>query len=84
MPPPGGMQRIVLRGQHHRKHCSQVFSALISNSGDDCAWLPQDHLIVTIQLVGDELREYFDVGDPFSLWLGGDIGRGIVTRRLFV
>jgi hypothetical protein len=26
----------------------------------------------------------FDIGSRFSLWLGGDVGRGEVTRRLHV
>jgi hypothetical protein len=39
---------------------------------------------MTIVLVGDNPREYFDVGDEFAFWLGGDTGHGVVTRRLFV
>ena len=34
--------------------------------------------------VGGDTSEYFDIGDHFALWLGSDIGRGIVTRRLFI
>jgi len=41
-------------------------------------------MVVTIALVGDEPREYFEAGDSFGLWLGNDLGRGVVTRRLFV
>jgi hypothetical protein len=28
--------------------------------------------------------EYFEIGDSFAFWLGHDLGRGVVTRRLFV
>ncbi len=41
-------------------------------------------MIVTIVLVGDDPREYFEAGDSFALWLGSDLGRGVVTRRLFI
>jgi hypothetical protein len=41
-------------------------------------------MIMTIVLAGDEPREYFEVGDAFTVWPGRDLGRGIVTRRLFV
>jgi hypothetical protein len=41
-------------------------------------------MVVTIVLVGDEPREYFEAGDSFGLRLGSDLGHGIVTRRLFV
>jgi hypothetical protein len=34
--------------------------------------------------MGDDPREYFEIGDSFAFWLGHDLGRGVVTRRLFV
>jgi len=30
------------------------------------------------------VTDYFGVGGHFDLWLGNDIGQGVVTRRLFV
>ena len=27
---------------------------------------------------------YLEIGSHFSLWLGGDVGQGVVTRRLHV
>jgi hypothetical protein len=47
-------------------------------------WSDDDLLIMTIVLVGDEPREYFEAGDTFTVWMGRDLGRGIVTRRLFI
>jgi hypothetical protein len=41
-------------------------------------------MVLTIVLVGDEPREYFEAGDSFGLGLGGALGRGVVTRRLFI
>jgi hypothetical protein len=56
---------------------------LVTKNGGDPAW-PDGHMVVTIVVVGDQPREYFEAGDSFGLWLGNDLGRGVVTRRLFV
>jgi len=40
--------------------------------------------LVTMRLAGDDVASYFGIGGHFDLWLGDDIGQGIVTRRLFV
>jgi hypothetical protein len=74
----------VVRGQHHTTHTSQVFGALVTNHGDDIPRADPNHMIVTVMLIGDEPREYFDIGDQFALWSGHDVGHGVVTRRLFV
>jgi hypothetical protein len=37
-----------------------------------------------MRLAGDDVASYFGIGGHFDLWLGDDIGQGIVTRRLFV
>jgi hypothetical protein len=88
----GQTRRLVVRGHHHdmvrgeryETGPSKFFSALATSNGEEARWSDDDHLIMTIVLVGDEPREYFDVGDSFTVWLGRDLGRGIVTRRLFI
>jgi hypothetical protein len=30
------------------------------------------------------VSDYLDIGSHFSLWLGADVGQGIVTRRLHI
>ncbi len=82
--PEGEMRRTVVLGQNHQTHGSQVFSALVTNNGEGSPWIADDHVIVTIVLVGDDARECLDIGDNFTLWLGDDTGRGVVTRRLFI
>jgi hypothetical protein len=81
---PGQTRRMVVRGQHHDTHGSQMFSALVTQAGDDSPRRDDDHVIMTIALTCPAPAEYFEVGDHFALWLGGDIGHGVVTRRLFV
>jgi hypothetical protein len=38
--------------------------------------------MVTLRVVGDDISDYLEIGSHFSLWLGSDVGRGVVTRRL--
>lgn len=82
--PEGETRRVVVLGQDHQTHSSQVFSALVTNKGEGSPWIADDHVIVTIVLVGDDARECLDIGDNFTLWLGDDTGHGVVTRRLFI
>jgi hypothetical protein len=32
----------------------------------------------------DDVADYFGVGGHFDVWMGNDVGKGVVTRRLFV
>jgi len=82
--PVGRVQRFVLRSKHHETHDSQIFSALVTNYGEDSLPMTPGHLMVTVTLMGDEPRQYFDIGDHFALWRGHDVGSGVVTRRLFI
>jgi len=33
---------------------------------------------------GEDVSDYLGIGSHFSLWSGGDVGRGVVTRRLLL
>jgi hypothetical protein len=80
---PAPSCRLVVRGRHHETRGSKVFSALVQDSGE-AEFRPADpRRTVTMVLVGDDVLEYLGPGDQFSLWLGRDIGSGVVTRRLF-
>jgi hypothetical protein len=41
-------------------------------------------MLVTLQLAGDDVPDYLAVGSHFDLWLGSDVGEGIITRRMFI
>ena len=77
-------RRMVLRGQNPETRRSQLFTALVScdDGGPFRPGSPQ--LLVTLRLAGDDVANYFDIGGHFDLWLGGRVGRGVITRRLFV
>ena len=77
-------RRIVIRGRNDETGHSQIFSALISCE-DVAPFRPHDpEMLVTLWLAGDNVTDYLHGGGRFDLWLGHDVGRGIVTRRLFV
>jgi hypothetical protein len=79
-----GSHRVVLRAESSETHRTQVFSALVD--GDDGGpFRPgKPQVVVTLRVIGDDVSDYLAIGSHFSLWLGGDIGQGVVTRRLHV
>jgi hypothetical protein len=77
-------RRMVLRGRSDESGRSQFFSVLVSRDGDMPFLSGNPRLEVILRVAGDDVAEYLGVGRQFNLWLGEDIGEGIVTRRLFV
>ena len=81
-PLPGPTSRMVVRAENHRTHAIRLFNALVSASSDT---VPGDsHVIVTVTVLGDDAAECLAAGEGFTLWRGHDVGRGVVTRRVFV
>lgn len=77
-------RRLVLRGRNDETGRSQIFTALVSCE-DEAPFRPKGHqMLVTLRLAGDDVAEYLYSGGHFDLWLGHEIGHGVVTRRLFV
>lgn len=77
-------RRIVLRGRNDESGRSQVFTALVS-CDDDGPFRPgSPRRLVTLRLAGDDVADYLNIGGHFDLWLGKDVGDGVITRRLFV
>ena len=44
---------------------------------------PGDRAEVTITVTDDEARAFFAAGQRFTLWSGGDVGHGTISRRVF-
>ena len=78
-------RRMVLRGRNEESGRSQMFSTLVS-CDDGTPFRPDSRqLLVTLRLTGDDdVTDYLGIGGHFDLWLGGVVGAGVVTRRLFV
>lgn len=79
-----GSHRMVLRAENSETHRTQVFSALVDGEDDGPFRPGRPEIMVTLRVVGDDVADYLDIGSHFSLWLGSDIGRGVVTRRLHI
>jgi len=79
-----GSHRMVLRAENAETHRSQVFSALVDTEDSDTFNSGKPEIVVTLRVVGDDVAEYLDIGSHFSLWLGSDVGQGVVTRRLLI
>lgn len=74
--------RMVLRAKHHETQRSQIFSVLVAGDGDEPFRRETHQFMVTLNVVGDDVCDYLEIGSRFSLWNGADVGQGVVTRRL--
>ncbi len=77
-------RRMMLRATNEESHRSRMFPALISCDDDGPFRANSQRRLVTLRLVGDDVAGYLDIGEHFGLWLGSDVGDGVLTRRLFV
>jgi hypothetical protein len=82
-PLPGPTCRMVVRARHRATGASKIFSALVTTS-DDSPLPGSSHLVARFIVLGDDAGDYLDPGEEFILWRGYDVGRGVVTRRIFV
>ncbi|HTX25578.1 MAG TPA: hypothetical protein VME19_01025 [Streptosporangiaceae bacterium] len=78
-----GSHRVVLRAENNQTRRSQVFSALVDADGAGPFRPGKPEIVVTLRVIGDDVADYLEIGSHFSLWLGTDVGQGVVTRRLF-
>jgi hypothetical protein len=76
-------RRMLLRAEDSgSRHC-QFYSALVT-SYDGPLRPGGSQLVATMRVIGDDVCEHLGVGGHFGLWLGEDVGQGVITRRLFV
>ncbi len=76
--------RMVLLGRSGESGRSQFFAALVNVDDDRPSWPGSRRVLVTLRVADDAAADYLGIGRHFHLWLGGDVGEGIITRRLFV
>jgi len=79
-----GSHRMVLRAENSETHRTQIFSALVEGEDDGPFRAGSPQIMVTLRVIGDDVSDYMGIGSRFSLWSGGDVGRGVVTRRLLL
>jgi hypothetical protein len=76
-------RRMVVRGRNHDSGDSKVFAALVSSEEETQFRAGSRRRLATLRLAGDDVADYIGIGDHFGLWLGSEVGEGVVTRRLF-
>lgn len=78
----GTTWRVIVQAGHHETHRGQFFSALVTTA-EGTESPPGDRSVeMTLDVLGDDVPDYLDAGDPVKLWRGHDIGHGVITRRL--
>jgi hypothetical protein len=76
-------RRMVLRASNVETHQTQVFAALV-NSDDGPLRSGRSPIVAIVRVNGDDVGDYLDIGAHFDLWLGDNVGQGVITRRLYV
>jgi hypothetical protein len=79
-----GSHRMVLRAENSETGRTQVFSALVDGEDYGPFRPGKPQVMVTLRVIGDDVSDYLEIGSHFSLWLGSDVGQGVVTRRLHI
>jgi hypothetical protein len=85
--PGGGLRagqtcRVAVRAQHHQTHRDKFFSALADTPATAAPLDTGQSVQMTLTVLGDDVPDYLDTGDGVALWRGGEIGHGVITRRL--
>ena len=82
---PGPACRMVVRARHHDTGGCQLFRALITPGYVESAFrLADEEAILRLEVIGEDVCDYLAPGQQFDLWRGGNVGHGVVCRRLFV
>ena len=66
----------------HDADGSRYFSAEICWDGEQ-PLQAGDHAVVTVTVTDDDAAAFLGTGQPFTLWSGGGVGHGTVSRRVF-
>lgn len=78
----GSTCRVTVKARHHQTRRCKFFSAL-ADTPAAAASLGAGHSVqMTLTILGDDVPDYLEAGDPVGLWLGSDIGSGVISRRL--
>ena len=80
--PVGRSRPMAVRGRHRQTRNVKFFSAMVTNNGSRSPRWKERHVLLTVVIMGDDAPEYFGIGNSLAVWLGDDIGHGIVTRSL--
>jgi len=76
-------RRAVVRCRNGKSGHSRVFTALVSCNDNEPFRPGNPQVLAALQLAVDDVADCLNTGSRFSLWVGEDVGEGIITGRLF-
>lgn len=79
---PWSPMRAVVRARDHQTHDGRLLTALVTTE-DGTGQPASSPVIATMVVLGSHPDDCLGIGDPFTLWRGADMVRGVITRRLF-
>ena len=79
---PSETRCLVVRAAHPETRDERLFSSVV-RTDDGQALRPGSCALVTMQVNGDDAREFVVAGEAFTLWFRTNVGRGVVSRRIF-
>ena len=80
---PSGTHSVMVHAYATGQPALHRYFPAVFSRDDDKPLTPGDHALVTITLSDDEAGQYFAPGRQFTMWDGHDIGRGVISRRVF-
>lgn len=81
--PPRHVRRLAVRPDPLGGHHTGLFSALVSAADGSLLRPGTVDIVATIVVLGDDVGDDLAPGEQFALLSGGEVGHGVVTRRLF-
>jgi hypothetical protein len=61
---------------------ARCFPAELWRDDDEPALRAGDRAVITARVTGDQADAFLDCGQHFVLWSGGEVGHGIIYRRV--
>ncbi|GAB3971529.1 hypothetical protein GCM10029978_046890 [Actinoallomurus acanthiterrae] len=75
---------LVVRAHRHHPERSRCFNAVISTDDQEPLRPGDTHHVVTMTLSDEKATEFLTPGEHFELLARNEVGRGVVSRRVFV
>ena len=80
---PSGTHALMVHIRRSASAGSDMFFPAVITQDDEKPLRPGMHTVVNIALTSDGAAAPLDAGQHFTLWGGGDIGHGIITRQVY-
>lgn len=78
------VRRLTVQASHPQTHRGAIFSALVSAADEEPLRAGSTGIIATMVVLGNDVPDYLTPGSEFTLLSGSEVGRGVVSRRIFI